>query len=107
MSVLCASLVHATPAPVQTESGLVQGFTWSDGLVDVWSGLPYAAPPLGNLRFAKPQPHAPWNGTFEADTKGVECLQGAGEGSEDCLLLNVWSPVSRTAAAPLPVFVCQ
>jgi para-nitrobenzyl esterase len=103
-----ATCVHAVPVPVQTESGWVQGWTTPDGLVDVWTGVPYAAPPVGPLRLRKPLPHAPWSGVFDASkpSSDVQCIQLLGQGQEDCLLLNVFAPTNRTAAAkPLAVFL--
>ena len=78
----------------------------------VWRGIPYAAPPVGGLRWRAPQPAAPWTGTREALAHGAPCPQYAspfggvpgrdGEivGSEDCLYLNVYAP--RFSAADVP-----
>lgn len=86
-----------------------------------WVGIPYAAPPVGALRWKAPQPPAPWSGTLEATTLGNVCpqlgnrLSGTGvqnpnriTGDEDCLTLNVWTPrfdTVPTGADRLPVMV--
>jgi len=71
-------------------------------------GIPYAAPPLGELRFAPPAPVTPWTTPVDASGPGSKCFQsGSGEdylGSEDCLHVNVWTP-SLTGARPVMVFI--
>jgi para-nitrobenzyl esterase len=82
-------------ASVRTESGQVSG---SGGEIVAYKGIPYAAPPLGDLRWRPPQKPAPWSGVRECQAFGDDPLQGPrGEGrgprySEDCLTLNVWTP---------------
>ena len=108
---LAAAGAFAQPRVV-TSLGAVSGVS-SDG-VSVFKGLPYAAPPVGPLRWRPPQPAAPWAGTRAAERPGPACWQPAGrslEGggdvgppSEDCLTLNVWVPENR-GSAPLPVMV--
>ena len=96
--------------PVATTAGLVEGVR--EGSVEVYRGLPFAAPPLGELRWRPPQPPAPWTGVRRADAFAPACLQTGvsmpGETpprtSEDCLYLNVWTPAHR-AGAHLPVIV--
>ncbi len=100
----------AAPAPhaVATVSGKLRGMT-RDGVV-AYLGVPYAAPPVGNLRWRVPQPPPRWQGVRLANRFGNECLQGRRPGtpgpamSEDCLYLNVWTP-ARRASARLPVMV--
>ena len=95
---------------VQTESGAVSG-TREDG-VDAYKGIPFAAPPLGELRWRPPAPHASWTGVRKADAFAPACMQTGvsmpGETppkvSEDCLYLNIWTPEKR-ARKPLPVIV--
>lgn len=91
---------------VVTDKGPVCG-TVGDG-VRSWLGIPYAAPPLGKLRWAPPEPHAPWTDPLEATEAGAPCAQPAGLGpgsvNEDCLKVNVVAP-EKTDGKPLPVMV--
>jgi para-nitrobenzyl esterase len=96
----------ATPAlVVPTESGAVRGV--SEAGVRAYRGIPYAAPPVGALRWRPPQPLAPWEGVRAAAAFGQPCPQpGLPEPmSEDCLTLNVWSPAGPTPAGGWPVMV--
>ena len=98
-----ASAQTASCAPgttVQTTAGPVCGVTTASG-VNEWLGVPYAAPPVGALRWAPPQPHAPWTTTLEATAFADECVQPvvnsglpAPGSSEDCLYLNVYAPAA-------------
>ncbi len=80
--------------------------------LSVYKGFPFAAPPVGDLRWRPPTPAAPWTGTRKADTFAPACMQvGAsmpGETppavSEDCLYLNIWTPADRPEEH-LPVIV--
>lgn len=91
-----------------TASGEVEGL-WEDGL-RVFKGIPYAAPPVGELRWRAPRPPASWTGTHRAYAFGPACPQAPSKEvvlddmSEDCLTLNVWSPASRPGTR-LPVMV--
>ncbi|MFA7416245.1 MAG: carboxylesterase family protein [Rhizobium sp.] len=97
-----AGTSHAEPAPVEVEGGAVQGTT--QGKVDAWLGIPYAAPPVGKLRWEAPRPVKSWRRTLQADTYGPSCFQPDIEFvSEDCLTLNVFRPAG--ADGPLPVMV--
>src|SRR5579872_5110643 len=84
--------------PVRVETGLVSGGTTKDPSVTVFRGLPYAAPPVGDLRWRPPQPPKPWEGVRKADQPGTICPQpNASPGrtiSEDCLNLDVWTAAS-------------
>jgi para-nitrobenzyl esterase len=105
LALLAATAVFgAQPAPVMTEFGLVQGAA-EDGLT-VYRGIPFAAPPLGDLRWRPPQPHAKWDGVRETTKFAPDPYQGDGKGnvSEDCLYLNIWTP-ARSAGERLPVLV--
>ena len=91
--------------------GEVQG-TAANGIA-AFKGIPFAAPPVGRLRWQKPQPVVPWSGTRAATDYAPGCVQdpamlkfiGAPPGvSEDCLYLNVWTP-AKTARERLPVMV--
>ncbi|WP_067452595.1 carboxylesterase/lipase family protein [Actinomadura macra] len=90
---------------VQTDRGPVCGLA-ADGL-NSWLGVPYAAPPVGTLRWAPPEPAAAWTATRQATERGSQCPQpqGLGPGSvnEDCLKLNIVRP--QKVDAPLPVMV--
>lgn len=100
----------AAAATVQVQGGLLEG-TEEDGL-HVFRGIPFAAPPVGELRWREPQPPAAWSGTRKADAFAAACAQGqvAADGSlgenisEDCLYLNVWSP-AQSMDEKLPVLV--
>ncbi len=96
-----------------TRSGPVQGVRQGDA--DVFRGIPYAAPPLGNLRWRLPRSPEPWKGLRRADKFGNACIQapgasqldGAGDPgplAEDCLTINVWSP-SADSPSRRPVMV--
>ena len=75
------------------------------GGVISWKGIPYAAPPVGDLRWRGPQPVRPWTGVKDASRFGPACMQTDNVAkSEDCLTLNVWRP-AQSPARPLPVMV--
>lgn len=110
-----ALTIAATPVHAQvtrTQDGLVEG-TSSDS-VESWKGIPFAAPPLGPLRWQPPQPAARWHRILQANAYGHDCMQepfpsdAAPLGttpSEDCLTLNVWRPKARKSVRKLPVIV--
>ncbi|MCV7084579.1 carboxylesterase/lipase family protein [Mycolicibacter hiberniae] len=91
---------------VRTGSGLLRGSVGPDHRL--FQGVPYAAPPVGPLRWQPPAPMPAWPGVREAVRRGPWCIQpDAGDAdptSEDCLTLNVWTPTG-SAAEPLPVMV--
>jgi para-nitrobenzyl esterase len=103
----CTQTRSGSPGEVLTTSGLVQGR--AAGRTWAWQGIPFAAPPVGSLRFAPPQDAPCWQGIKQTTSFGPACLQrtetGETIGSEDCLTLNVWAPDGATAAAALPVLV--
>jgi para-nitrobenzyl esterase len=112
MTAACAQAQAPTPPPARIDSGLLQGAveTLEGEPTIAYKGVPYAAPPVGPLRWKPPQPPAPWTGARSATAFGPVCPQAAGRGvpagaaqSEDCLTLNIWAPVH--AAGPLPVMV--
>ena len=101
-------LMAATKEPVRTETGLVSGVPGRDPSITVYKGIPYAAPPVGDLRWKPPQPPIPWQGVRKADQFGSICPQmqhgSSAPMSEDCLFLNIWSGASE-APERRPVFV--
>jgi para-nitrobenzyl esterase len=96
------------PAVVRTDAGSIRGSVTGDHRS--FEGIPYAAPPVGRLRWAAPQPAAPEPGTRDATKPGSTCPQTAGllgdkpSDNEDCLYLNVTTP-RHTDGRKLPVMV--
>jgi len=76
-----------------------------EGTMIACRGIPYAAPPVGDLRFAPPVAHAGWTGTLDARNFRNFCVQDDGTGSEDCLFLNVFFPKGTEPGDDLPVMV--
>ena len=127
----------AVQAPAQTISvtgGQIRGIMNQDNTVEIYAGIPFAAPPVGNLRWKEPQPVIPWEGILEANHFAPMAMQTengrifnslmnmythsksdrtyGGPMSEDCLYLNVWKPADSTVdpassitPSPLPVLV--
>ena len=104
------SLPAGADALVTAPVGKVQGTT--EGKIRVFKGIPYAAPPVGVLRWKPPLPAAKWKGALDATKYGAGCVQPKGNPtsiyywnltttSEDCLFLNVWAPADARNA---PVF---
>ncbi|MEJ8821038.1 carboxylesterase family protein [Variovorax humicola] len=90
-------------ALVKTEGGAIRGLV-TDRVVS-WKAIPYAAPPVGPLRWRNPQPVVGWSGVKDGSKFGPACLQADPvPKSEDCLTLNVWRPTATTDK-PLPVMV--
>ncbi|HLK22020.1 MAG TPA: carboxylesterase family protein [Bryobacteraceae bacterium] len=96
-----ALLMGAPSGQVKVESGALEGIEAKTPGVRAYLGIPYAAPPVGDLRWKAPQPAPAWSGAFKADHFGHRCMQNNvfddmvfhDEGmSEDCLHLNVWTP---------------
>jgi hypothetical protein len=75
-----AFVTAAVPDPVRLDSGLLSGTTGSSGDVRIFRGVPYAAPPLGVLRWKAPQPVAKWEGVRAANEYGARCMQGGAGG---------------------------
>jgi len=101
--------IDAAAQIVATRTGDVRGVT-SAGITS-FKGIPYAAPPLGALRWKPPQPPSSWQTVLVAEKTGPACMQSKGEIdaripiSEDCLYLNVWRPAAAQPNARLPVMV--
>lgn len=98
---------------VNVTGGSIEGYIDHDLGVRCYKGIPFAAPPIGDLRWKAPQPVVPWTGVRAARQFGGRAMQLPIFGdmnfrapwmSEDCLYLNVWAPVD-TPAIPLPVLV--
>lgn len=100
--------------PVQTKAGRLAGTMLPSG-VKAYLGIPFAAPPTGDLRWAPPQP-VTWTGVFNADRKGPACIQvlrphdinhyfGEEATGEDCLTMNIWAPAAAHAGDRRPVIV--
>jgi para-nitrobenzyl esterase len=93
------------PAIVNVKQGMLQG-GMEDGLM-VYKGIPFAAPPVGDLRWKAPQSPAKWDGVRSAEKFAPGAIQGINPPSgksEDCLYLNVWSP-AKSAGEKVPVLV--
>lgn len=115
--VACSALLTlgAASAPAQTVktvNGTIEGTTEGNG-IRVFRGIPFAAPPVGDLRWKPPQPVKNWDGVRPARAFGAQCMQRrvfsdmvfrASGMSEDCLYLNVWTPAGAPGAR-LPVLV--
>ncbi|MRW90492.1 carboxylesterase family protein [Duganella sp. FT80W] len=112
-SVISSATYAADSAPrATTASGVVEGVREASGVTS-YKGLPFAAAPVGKLRWKAPQPAAKWKGLRKADHFGARCMQlplfsdmqfRADGMSEDCLFLNVWTP-AKAAGDKLPVLV--
>ncbi len=107
-----SSFARADSLTVKTQQGKVRGKTINDGKVKAFLGLPYAAPPVGDLRWKAPQPPAKWKGERDGTRFGFHCSQGRvfddmvfldPGPSEDCLYLNVYVPADATDKSKLPV----
>ncbi len=109
-SALCLIAATTWAKPAVIEAGALEGVA-KDGLT-IYRGVPFAAPPVGELRWREPQPVVRWQGTRKADAFAPACMQKGvsmpGETppatSEDCLYLNIWTP-AKTADERVPVMV--
>ncbi len=115
------ALATASQAPadvVHTAQGAVSGTT--DHGARAWLGLPFAAPPVGDLRWKPPAPATAWAGVRAADHFSASCEQGvnpngfgpwtheyvmSGPVSEDCLYLNIWAPAKPVTKRPVLVWI--
>jgi para-nitrobenzyl esterase len=96
-----------TASPIiQTRQGWLRGVI--ENGIPVFKGIPYAAPPVGDLRFMPPVEHATWTDTLHADKFGSMAMQASGKkavGSEDCLFLNVYTPACDAEKRAVVVWV--
>jgi para-nitrobenzyl esterase len=104
--------------PVKVSGGSVQGVPGKNPAITAFKGIPYAAPPVGDLRWRAPQPVVSWNGVLRAANFGKSCIQKEvyerkpwthefmvhNDISEDCLYLNVWTP-AKSSSDKLPVYL--
>jgi para-nitrobenzyl esterase len=108
---LCLIAAGAWAKPAQVESGVIQGVT--NGTLTIYRGVPFAAPPVGELRWREPQPAVPWKGKRQAISFAPACMQKGvsmpGEKppatSEDCLYLNIWTVAKRHERLPVMVWI--
>lgn len=108
-----AARVEASSATLVTvESGMLQG-TLDDGVL-AFKGIPFAAAPIGPLRWRAPQPAVKWDGVRDAKAYGYDCMQlpfpsdAAPLGTqpaEDCLYANVWRPATKQTKLPVLVWI--
>lgn len=120
---ICLAAAGAWPLlaldqPVRTRQGLLSGTPGRDARITVFKGVPFAAPPVGALRWRAPEPPAPWEGVRKADKFSSACIQNIvhvrppwthefmahDAVSEDCLYLNIWT-AAKSAREKRPVFV--
>jgi para-nitrobenzyl esterase len=112
-----AQIVEAPVAgdPITIDTGRISGKLLPSG-VRAYFGVPFAAPPVGELRWREPQPREAWDGIYNADRFAPECIQilrphninhyfGEEATSEDCLYLNIWAPPSATKGEKAPVIL--
>lgn len=118
-SFFLAAVLLMTPSAVEppdpratVEQGVLIGRR--EGAVSSFRGVPYAAPPVGPLRWRAPRPPAPWSQPRDAGQVGALCIQPPSGGdpgvgpppmSEDCLTLNVWTPAERAEPRPVMVWI--
>jgi para-nitrobenzyl esterase len=100
----------ADPAVVQTAAGAVRGVVAADHRL--FAGIPYAAPPIGPLRWQPPAPEPAWQGIRDATRPGPRCMQDprvdlelGRQTDEDCLTLNVWTPLTNDDHRPVMVWI--
>jgi len=110
--------ITSTVTTARVAQGQLAGIASPDGVVVAFKGVPFAAPPIGDLRWRAPRPPASWSGVRKADAYAANCMQNIvdarkpwtyefmahGATSEDCLYLNVWTP-AKNAAERHPVLV--
>jgi para-nitrobenzyl esterase len=104
---------------VAVSGGLISGTVNKDGDIQIFKGIPFAAPPVGNLRWQAPKPVAAWKGVRKCDAFSASPIQATPKPfmcwteefiappeplSEDCLYLNIWSG-AKSATEKRPVFV--
>jgi len=112
--VAAMATLAAAPAVITVDGGQISG-TSADG-VRAYKGIPFAAPPVGELRWKAPQPVVAWSGVKQADAFGPQCMQqpypanspyatAPSPTSEDCLYLNVWTAAGAGDKRPVMVWI--
>lgn len=117
---MAAAFTYEDTAPVQVTGGTVTGYYTQDGEIAIYKGIPYAAPPVGSLRWRAPQPVAPWSGVRRCVNWSASAIQAEQTPfwvwtpefiiedtgySEDCLYLNVWSKDDGVKDKPVIVYI--
>ncbi|MDR2745094.1 MAG: carboxylesterase family protein, partial [Desulfovibrio sp.] len=105
LAISAAGASAAETVRLKVSGGVIKGL--QEGNVRIYKGIPYAKPPVGDLRFAPPLDAEPWNGERDCTRFGNKCFQvslfaGPEPQSEDCLTLNVWTPAGPGEDAGLP-----
>ena len=98
-----SAVMLSADTPVAVAGGRVQGTEAAAGVI-AYKGIPFAAPPVGGLRWRPPAPVVAWEGVRDAGRAGSICVQAGGrdvEQSEDCLFLNVWAPAETREPRPV------
>ena len=105
ISGITQSQAQTEPVPVKVEQGMVQGK--QENGITIYKGIPFAAPPVGNLRWKAPQPAPAWQGVKQTVNFAPSPVQGGNPPSgknEDCLYLNIWTPAKKSKEN-IPVLV--
>ncbi|MEC5321006.1 carboxylesterase family protein [Brenneria populi subsp. brevivirga] len=121
LSLYSMGAIGAIQGPINVTGGTIEGKLSADKQLAIFQGIPYAAPPVGELRWKKPQSVTQWDGVKKTDAFAAGCMQKAVTGdklpwsseflhqgpmSEDCLYLNIWSPAqSNKDKLPVIVFI--
>ena len=113
--VICILKAVSSDIVINTESGPIQGVSSLEDDVEAYLGIPYAEPPVGELRFAKPVPKKRWTDVYNAADVGPPCFQFESQShyfepnttnmSEDCLYLNIWAPKSEPTHGLRPIII--
>jgi para-nitrobenzyl esterase len=110
----CPAFAQVIDSPqVKTANGIVQGYVMASG-IHSFKGIPYAQPPVGDLRWKEPQAPKNWKGILHTDHFGPQAMQEyifndmmfrSNGKSENCLYLNIWEPANAKPGSALPVLV--